>query len=76
MIYSGNEDASLVDYGDDRYYQELTQKYHKLPLHIPDAASDSLQTINYSAYSKYYMLKLFLYLEDTAEASFAKGGSA
>ena len=75
MIYNGDEDASLVDYGDDRYYQELTQKYRKLPLHISDAASDSLQTINYSAYSKYYMLKLFLYLEDTAEASFAKSNN-
>ena len=69
---NGDEDASLIEYNGDRYYQELTQEYRKCSLHINDMASDSVQTVNYSAYYKCFMLKLFLYLESTAEASFAK----
>ena len=70
-IYNGDEDASLIEYDGNRYYEELTREYRKRSLHMYDMASDSVQTINYSAYYKYFMLKLFVF-ESTAEASFAK----
>ena len=53
-IYNGDEDAGLIEYDGNRYYEELTREYRKRSLHMYDMASDSVQTINYSAYYKYF----------------------